>query len=295
MHRKYSLSIIHYTFAIILVMAMASCRSSKKATQGDDIATSTTSQVSTKPSTEEKTVAAVIANQQTAKGLHGRVGLKLRYGSSSASASGQIKMKRDECILVTVMALGIMEVGRMELTPQHLVVLDRVNKQYLQVGWSEVPELANAGVDFSTFQALFWNELFVPGIKGTPAATDFEVKPEVNGIRLTPKAARANTKKLAANFLVGTSTSLVQQTNVVPTDGQSRMNFQCTYSDWGKLGGKKFPKEMFLNVNEGSKNYSLTLSHSNLQTDETLDISPTRVPTGYKRVTLEQIVKMLAK
>ena len=62
-----------------------------------------------------------------------------------------------------------------------------------------------------------------------------------------------------------------------------------------KLDGKHFPKSMYLSVGEGSKNYSLTLDHSSLQADEQMGDLTSRVPSGYKRVTLEQIMRMLTK
>lgn len=296
MSRKYSLYIIQYTLAITLVMALASCRSSKKTVKDDtDVNTSATAQVNTQRASDEQTVAKIIAGQQTTRGLRSKVNIRLSYGGKSTSASGQLKMKRDEIVQVSITALGIMELGRMELTPQHLLVLDRVNNQYLQVAWTDVPELADAGVDFTTFQALFWNELFVPGISGTPAPTDFEVEHQTKQLTLKPKTTRANTKQVAVNFLVGATNALIQQTNVVPSDSRRKMSFQCAYSDWNTLNGKQFPKEMMLNVVSGNSKYSLKLTSSNLQSDESMGNLNTRIPSGYRQVTLDQIMRMLAQ
>lgn len=295
MRRNYLQSIVHYTLAIALVMAFVSCRSSKKAPKEDTDITSTTAQVTTQPASDAQIVASVLAQQQTVKGLRSKVSVRLAYGGKSASASGQLKMKRDEIVQVSITALGIMELGRLELTPQYLLVLDRVNNQYLQVAWTDVPELAQAGVDFSTFQALFWNELFVPGISGTPAATDFDVDRQSSQLCLKPKATRANTKKVAVNFLVGAANALVEQTSVLPSDGRTKMSFQCAYSDWTALAGKKFPKTMNLNVSESNNIYALKLTSSSLQADESMDNLATHVPSGYKQVTLDQIMRMLAQ
>lgn len=252
-------------------------------------------QVGTSQSLEDNIVASVAAGRQTAQGLRSKVSVKLSYAGKSASTSGQLKMKRDEIIQVSITALGIMELGRLELTPQHLLVLDRVNNQYLQVAWSDVPDLAQAGVDFSTFQALFWNELFVPGISGQPAPTDFNVERASSQMRLIPKSERANMKKVAVEFLVGASNSLIEQTNVKPSDGKAKMNFQCTYSNWTTLDQKKFPREMYLSVLSGSSNYALTLTSTNPQVDESMGNINTRVPSGYRQVTLDQIMSMMAK
>ncbi|MCR4995653.1 MAG: DUF4292 domain-containing protein [Bacteroidales bacterium] len=287
--------VFHSVLAIAAMALITGCRSSKKATTDTPDVNTTATTVQTVKNSDESIVAAVAANRQTTKGLRSKVSIRLNYDGRSASASGQLKMKRDEIIQVAVYALGIMEVGRLELTPQYLLVLDRVNKQYLQVAWDEVPELAQAGVDFSTFQALFWNELFVPGISGTPATSDFKVERENSTLKLTPKTSRANTKKVAVDFLVGSANSLIQQTNVLPTDNKTRMSFKCNYSDWSTLAQKKFPQEILLSVVASNKNYSLKLSSSSLQTDESLGNLYTRVSTGYKRVTLDQIIRMLAQ
>lgn len=280
---------------LAIVLLLFSCRSSKKVVTDDPSVPASSTAVQTGPSSDAMLVTAVAANRQTAKGLRSRVNIKLQYDSQSASASGQLKMKRDEIIQVTITALGLMEVGRLELTPQQLLVLDRVNKQYLQVAWDEVPELAQAGVDFTSFQALFWDELFVPGISGSPEAADFDVEHESSTLRLTPKASRANTKKVAVNFLVATAKAMISQTNLQPSNGHAGTTFSCNYDDWGAVAGKPFPQQMTLNVTSGGKNYTLRLNSSNLQADESMGQLNTRVGTGYKRVTLQQILKMLAK
>lgn len=279
-------------FVIIAILMMTSCRSSKK--ENGDSTSSTTAQVGTRANDQE-IVASVLESRQNVQGLRSKVSVRLAYGGKTASASGQLKMKRDEIVQVSITALGIMELGRLELTPQHLLVLDRVNNQYLQVAWSDVPELAQAGVDFTTFQALFWNELFVPGISGIPTASDFDVERQSGQLLLQPKATRANTKKLAVNFLVSTASALVEKTNVTPTDGRRKMSFQCAYADWNTLAGKKFPKSMNLNVRDGNNSYALTLTSSSLQADESMGNLTTRIPSGYRQVTLDQIMRMLAQ
>ncbi len=278
-----------------LMTLLVGCRSTKKAVKDDTDVTTAATPVPPVTPAGDSFVARVIANRQMAKGLRSRVSVKLSYDGRSVSAGGALKMKRDEIIQVSVTALGIMEVGRLELTPQQLLVLDRVNKQYLQIAWHDVPELAQAGIDFSTFQALFWNELFVPGITGTPAATDFDIDEQAANRHIKPKAKRANTKAVAVSFLADAAKALLQQTNVVPADASRSMSFQCAYADWTTLAQKQFPRQMLLSVSASKKQYALTLNSSNLQTDETMGDLSTRVPTGYKRVTMEQIVRMLAQ
>lgn len=71
-------------------------------------------------------------------------------------------MKRDQMIRISLRMLGF-EVGVMEFTPADVLVIDRFNKQYVRAAYNEVGFLRQAGLDFYSLQALFWNELFLPG------------------------------------------------------------------------------------------------------------------------------------
>lgn len=137
-----------YLFCIVAVGLLAGCRSHKKVVE------EMTTDAGTTPPTTQVTVPAV----NRVKGMTGKLNFTaLQQGTKRASSGGSIRMKRDEMIQVRLVAL-IVEVGRMELTPDYLMVQDRLNKQYVKVAWADVPELKEAGADFSTLQQLFWGE-----------------------------------------------------------------------------------------------------------------------------------------
>lgn len=92
-------------------------------------------------------------------------------------------MKRDEVIQLSLTApfIGI-EVARAEISPDGILVMDRLNKRYVQVSFAELKGLAKADLDFHSLQALFLNEIFLPG-KTTLSARDisaFTVHPETS-------------------------------------------------------------------------------------------------------------------
>ncbi len=100
-------------------------------------------------------------------------------------------MRRDEVIRITITPFGIMEAGRIEFTPDYVLVVDRINKQYIKATYSDVDFLKANGMDFYTLQALFWNELFMPS-KQSVAESDlsaFSVNMQVTADRpITLKA-----------------------------------------------------------------------------------------------------------
>ena len=122
----------------------------------------------TKPATQETIqqdafLQKVNDNALFTKFITSKVKFSIEVGVQKLTLTGNLKMKRDDCIRLQLMAFGFVEAGRIELTPEYVLIMDRINKQYMKATYSSVDFLRNSGLNFYTLQALFWNELFVPG------------------------------------------------------------------------------------------------------------------------------------
>ncbi len=294
---------------LVLPLLLAGCRSSKKATRepdtttgattsggesaggrssGKDGASSESAGSSRAKDKKKKMVSHINENRQTASGIRGRLNISLKAGSSPLSASGSIKMKRDEIIQLSVTALGLMEIGRLELTPEYLCILDRYHKRYLKERWQDIPSLRSANVDFHTFQAIFWNELFLPGSSALPTDEDFRWSTSGKRLKFEPKEKNP---KMEVTFYTDEDKDLIYQTSLVARQGKLRFDSNC--SAWNKLDGKKFPASLRLAIS-GSKAYSVDLSFTRLQTDEGMGDIATPIAEGkYTKVSLDNILKGL--
>lgn len=257
------ISILHLaeTACVMAVLALCiACGSSKKAVQSDaDNLTGATTKVDQQT---RNAVEKLAANRQTVRGVRGKVAVSI----GSLSASGSIKMKRDEIIQVQLSALlGLMEVGRLELTPEYLFVIDRINHEYLRVKWAEVPELQQAGINFYIFQALFWDELFLPGRTQTPEASEFTSRQLGEQLLLEPKD-NANAI-MALQFFLENKTGLVRQSSVTSPKVPS-LRLDWLYTAWNPLDGKDFPAEMQMLLTSSGKAKRLQFKLSNMQVDE---------------------------
>ena len=87
-----------------------------------------------------------------------KVKFSVEVGAQKLTLTGNLKMKRDDCIRLQLMAFGFVEAGRIELTPDYVLIMDRINKQYLKAPYVQVDFMRNNGLNFNTMQALFWNE-----------------------------------------------------------------------------------------------------------------------------------------
>ena len=140
---------------LLLCGMIASCASKKHAVTsttaqpGETTIAVTPSQDNTQPAKPQKKEEACITS---------RLRLDLSSGSKSASVGGTLRMKKDDVIQLSLVTFGILEVARIEMTPDYFMLIDKVGRQYVKASYSQVPFLRDADVDFYTIQSYFWNE-----------------------------------------------------------------------------------------------------------------------------------------
>ncbi len=97
--------------------------------------------------------------------------IELRKGNSSMKTTAVFKLVKDSIIQASVrIPLIGGEAMRVSLTPTEILIIDRLNKQYAHIPYSEIKELGNTNTIFYNLQSLFTNKLFILG--------EAEVKPK---------------------------------------------------------------------------------------------------------------------
>jgi len=91
--------------------------------------------------------------------------LTVNSNGKDISVNGTFRMKKNEVIQLSIVPFLGIEAGRVEFTPTKMLIIDRINKQYVEEPISELSAMANTDMDFYTLQALFTNALFLPGNK----------------------------------------------------------------------------------------------------------------------------------
>lgn len=104
----------------------------------------------------------VEANPQNETSITAKLRLDLSGGGKSVSVGGMLRMKRDDVIQLSLVTFGILEVARIEMTPDYFMIINKMEKQYVKAAYSDVPFLAQGNVDFRMIQAFFWNEQTPP-------------------------------------------------------------------------------------------------------------------------------------
>ncbi len=267
-------------FAILPVAAILLCTAcSKKSTTEVVTAPAGTTMAST------NIVEILSANRNDAEQVTGRISMDLSAGKQKVEVGGSIKMKRDDVIQISLQVFGFVEAGRLELTPDYFLILNRIGKQYVKAAYKDIPFFKENDIDFYSLQALIWNELFLTGEKDNrnPTGNSYsQFKDSQNHVILT----HTSKQQLALKFITDMTTHTLQQTNVTAQNGGS---LQCNYDSWARLGRRDFPDKMELNINVDKTPIKAKLELSRLRTNEKWTDTRTSIDKKkLKQVSLQQ-------
>lgn len=273
-------------FAVALggmTLAMAGCGSKKAATEG------TSSSVDKHNGGNVQALAFVqkVANQKVStQNIVGKMSLNVQMGSKNITVPGSLHMRYGEVIRIQafIPLLGS-EVGRIEFTPDYVLVIDRMHKEYIKEDYNKVDFLKNNGLNFYSLQALFWNQLFVPGTKSISEANlmDFGVTEAGNSKNITLKKGNLNIVWNADNANGRISTAKATYSSL--TQGKSSLNW--TYSNFKAVAGKMFPayqKFTFATTAiKNQSNISLTIDMDGVKTDSKWE-AKSEISKRYKKI-----------
>ncbi|MGN0282135.1 MAG: DUF4292 domain-containing protein [Prevotella sp.] len=265
---------------VAIPLAFASCKSSKNL------------ETTPKPVTQEQLKSQEfiqrLNDKQYAKFITSKVRFQVQMGTQELSLTGNLKMKRDDVIRLQLMAFGFVEAARLEFTKEYVLIMDRINKQYLRAPYEQIEFLRNSGLNFYSLQALFWNQLFQPGQEQVSDESLGEYQTNVGDDDVIISLVK---DKMNYKWLASQSEGRIRMANILYKDrthGNTQLNWD--YSDFKLFDKKPFPTEnaiLFTTANKEVK-INMTLNYLGSETEwETR----TSISNKYKEVTLDDILR----
>lgn len=215
-----------------------------------------------------------------------RMAVEATYGDKTLPVKGNLRMRRDEVIQMAFTALGMIEVARVEMTPEAVWIIDRLNKQYAKAKYSELPFLGQSLVNYSLIESLLWNELFLPGQKNVMTHLDkFNVEPSGTQRLIQPKDQKA----LSARFWTDAEITRLQRT---------RLQFGAFLSDWTYsgyqlVGDTRYPSALSATLEGDGKKASVQVSFTNITLDSK-DWTPRTNLTNYTQLSAAELLSKLS-
>ena len=249
----------HLIIIAAALIALASCSTKKTATD------------TTAPG--NVTVASLVgraASIKPAADITARCDYSLRIAGKDMTLGGSLKMQRDKIIQMSVTMLGI-EMARLELTPEQITIIDRINKRFIRGRYDEVAFARDNNLDFRVAQALFWGELFT---------LDGKTSPESFTLNQSGEYALLTTRNdaLTVTFLTSIANANVRQTTIADTAHPERtlvMNYNA------REGGQ--PTDFTLAATGLKDKMSMGFALTNLRLNTAKTITPTAIDTDRYR------------
>ena len=277
------LSIVRLS-VLALPIVLASCGSHRKSVKEP---------VKMTPAVREKVdfLTSVKNQAQTGKFFTSKVKFSVEVGPQKLTLTGNLKMKRDDVIRLQLMAFGFVEAGRIEMTKDYVLIMDRINKQYLKAPWMSVDFLRNSGLNFNTIQALFWNELFRPN----QTSVEKETADSLASYNILESGddmiVSLEHGKMDYSWLVSREAALIQMANILYKDrfnGNTQLNWD--YDQFEKLNKTFFPKKHAITLTTPEKEVKLGMTLNYIGADTEWE-PRTEISNKYREVTVDEILR----
>lgn len=273
-------------FCFCIVFIISSCRTSKSIIN-------TGGSVSKK--SQEQLIVDLLEGELKYKTISGKISLELIAGNktSGMKVNSHLKIIKDNIIQLSIRAPFInMEVFRVNLTPDSIVIIDRLNKQYSAENFKKLTEQKKIQFNYNNLQSLLTNSLFIPGkTKVTKHNSDDYVITE---------AQDGGTYQLQTKDQLGiiyrfevASNDRILQTNI---SGIKNNIYSLIWDYEDFIQDKEFvyPTKMRSHLKVDKKEINIVMSYSGLDIDKQLNVER-ELPSKYQQVSIKDILKNYIK
>lgn len=234
------------------------------------------------------------------KNLVSDLSFTLNTGSRNISVPGILHMRKDEVIRIQLLIPLIRsEVGRIEFTKDYVLFIDRMHKQYVKASYNDVSFLKDNGINFYSLQALFWNQLFIPGQQrvGESQLSMFSVDlaaAQANNVPVTLLDG-----KMAYKWLAESASGLINMAEAKYTSANHGVStLKWNYGNFQNFGAKKFPVYHEVTIQTQATKQQRTIKavfELNGLSDNADWESFTTPSSRYQKVGVDEILEKLTK
>ena len=234
-------------------------------------------------------------NAQAMKFITSKVKFSVEVGQQKITLTGDLKMKRDDVIRLQLMAFGFVEAGRIEMTKDYVLIMDRINKQYLKAPWMSVDFLRNSGMNFQTIQALFWNELFRPNQTALVKTNDKQIIDSIGNYNLIESGddmiISLEEGKMDYSWLASRKDAILRMANILYKDrfnGNTQLNWD--YDQFKMLNKRAFPHKSAITLTTPEKEVKLGMTLNYIGQDTEWE-PRTEISNKYREVSVDEILR----
>lgn len=218
-----------------------------------------------------------------------KLSMTISTGTKTVSSKGNLRIVNNEAILLSVQPLFGIEMFRLYVEPDHLIVLDRMNKRYVKETFDDLTEKNSIGFNFYSLQSLFTNNLFVPE-QSSISASDYRKFKYSETSEQYVLSASDKKSNIDYSFSINGNDQITLTQLALPKKNYS---LHWNYSQFSLMKDLFFPHEMMVvaSTQKNKLNASFSLSDINLETQMDLE---TTIPSSYTKMELSEVLKMFS-
>jgi hypothetical protein len=297
-----NISQILTTAVLATPLVLASCASKKIANDALQGTSATASSAKTSQLTATAYMQKVYDNQVYAKNIVGNMSFNLKAGDKDITVPGSVHMRKDQVIRLQLFIpiLGT-EVGRLEFTPSYVLIVDRMHKEYIKADYTQLDFLKQNGITFYSLQALFWNQLFVPGQQKMSESALSKFTVDLTSASNTAASATTPVQLKNGNmtytWTTDNATARITQTDVAYSSASHGTSSLCwKYSNFKTVGVKQFPAQQIFSFAttalKAKQSVQVSIKMSEVKTTDSWD-TETELSSKYKQVDAAEVLKKI--
>lgn len=268
--------------SVTLTISIASCGSLHKAVNDTTKAAQTTNE---NTNSRLDAIAGTFGSWETLQG-GGSVSIG---GAKSFSSSMQVRMIRNKAIYISLRPVLGIEVGKLIITNDSILVIDKLHHQYI----SEKVSLITNGIPatVNTVQDIFLGRAFIIG-EGTfnKGAEKNVTMRDIDGTYSVEPKKQYSGFSYAFQF---DSENRIKALDVTPS-GSNSSTYAVNYSDVETTQAGNIAGTVNISTEFKGKPFTFNLQYSSLNWGEQVNID-TRIPSGYRRIPGKELLSITEK
>jgi hypothetical protein len=210
---------------------------------------------------------AIRASQVNFNTFSGKAKAKLDISGSSNDVTLNIRMQRDQKIWVSVTAIAGIEVARAQITPDSIMVINRLQAVYIREPFAYVNKFAGEQVNYKTLESLLIGNA-IPELLNEHA----DIQSANGTLTLT-----GDLRGLIYKLIIGPDMKAGQTNLSNPNAGQS---LQVVNSAFTPVGNITVPSQIDMSSVVKDKKIQVNLHYTKIEFDKPLDF-PFSIPARY--------------
>lgn len=252
---------------ILAIIFLSSCKS--KAVFVD---TKTTKAVVNEENglTSKKIIQNHYSNKNEFSTLYIRASAKYKHEDDSQSVSAEVKIKKDEKILVSIRVLGI-TMAKALITPNEVNYYEKINGTYFQGNYEGLSQWLGTDLDFNKIQNMLIGQPIDDLTKGNYSFIETEKFYKLNALE----------DKTEKSFSFEAEHFLLKKQEIIQPDKER--SFEVNYPNFKDFVSGIFPTSLTINAFQKKVKTTITIHYNSKTFNEDLSF-PYNVPDGYDRI-----------